>query len=116
MLRLILMVCFIFISKSAGLCQNNSQTQPYFSAIIVRNPDESIKWYKTLLNLKIINTSESKIRGIKQANLKSSFIRIELIEIKEAINQDSILAEAGPQSKMTGFFKIGFQVEDFDHF
>ena len=114
--RLMLITCFILISKSAGFCQNNSENQPYFFAIIVKNLDESIKWYQTVLDLEISNTSESKLRGIKQANLKSSIVWIELIEIKEVINQSDILAEAGPQSKITGFFKIGFQVEDFDLF
>ena len=87
---------------------------PYFSAIIVKDLDTSLNWYIEKLGSTVFNRTELVTRGIKQANLTRAGMAIELIELGTAVTRDTLLANFPPKTKIQGFFKLGFQVKDFD--
>lgn len=116
MARLIISFIFILGFLNQGLAQKNelSQLQPSFMAIIVSDIDTSIKWYQEMLGFEVENRLDLSDRGIWQSNLKNSGMRLELIQTSSMINSKELLSERGSKVKLTGFFKIGFTVKDFD--
>lgn len=104
-IKLLTCICLISIG-------NFSQAQdlnPTFLAIIVSDMDSSIAWYQQKLGFEVVNQTANEIRGIRQANLKTTSTNLELIEIKNAINpSDSI------KSPLIGLFKFGFTTPKFD--
>lgn len=85
-----------------------------FSAIIVNDIERSIHWYSNIFEFSVLNTVNSKERGLKQANLKLENIRIELIELASSISPESLLKNYPKKTKIKGFFKFGFSVAEFD--
>lgn len=108
---------FILIVLSTAL--NNSkikaqEVEPYFGAVLVKNIDTSIEWYKTVLNLKVENKMESAEGGFRQANLSNGKLLIELIELKNSITLEKLLENQSGQPMITGLFKFGFKVSDIE--
>lgn len=85
-----------------------------FSAIIVSNLDASIDWYEKNLGFKIDNQAELASRGIRQANLSTNHVRLELIEIKGTVNARDVLQGPFEGKRLNGLFKIGFAVQNFE--
>jgi catechol 2,3-dioxygenase-like lactoylglutathione lyase family enzyme len=115
-IRIVYLFTILISTPIIGIGQDGYTPQSYFSAIIVKDIKTSSDWYKKVLDLELVNMIDLPERGIKQANLKSPNSWIELIELQDAIDQTKLLKEAGPKAKITGFFKIGFKMEDFDAF
>lgn len=113
MSRILCILAILIFFESGLIAQNAQPPKPHFSAIIVMNMDTSISWYTQVLMLEVINKTELPERGIRQANLRNDYVAIELIELKDVIRLDTVLQSAGT-NKITGIFKIGFVVDDFD--
>lgn len=98
--------------------QAQTQTPPglqaYFSAIIVSSLDSSIQWYSNILGLKVLNKTVSEERGFKHANLGGEGILLELLELDKALPRKDILKGYADRTYMTGLFKTGFAVTDFE--
>lgn len=110
---------FLFI----GLClitlacpsqENTSSIQPYFSAIIVSDIENSIDWYSKRFNFKVVSKTDLEERGFKQANLKTDSILLELIEIEGTFDAKKAVEENTEYKFVKGIFKIGFQVNDLN--
>ena len=63
----------------------------------------------------VVNENENAERGFRQANLKRDIANLELIQLDTAIKTSEILDEHGPRTRLTGFFKFGYSVSDFDY-
>ena len=107
-----ILACLPFI----GYSQSNELPDPeaYFSALIVEDIEKSITWYTANLGFKTLNKVVSEESGFKQANLKRGNILIELIELKTARTLKESISNYNSKTRTIGFFKIGFQVSDFD--
>ena len=116
-MKFYLTIAILFCTSSFCNAQSEYLTEPeaYFSALIVSDIDRSIVWYSNNFGLKVLDKTESKERGFKQANLKRGNILIELIELKSAISLKDVDANINDKTRIIGFFKIGFLVSDFDN-
>jgi catechol 2,3-dioxygenase-like lactoylglutathione lyase family enzyme len=92
-------------SKPLGLSEG-------FAAFIVKDIKTSIEWYSNNLGFELINQTELKERGIKQANLKLGNTKIELIESQSSIDPTENNTKKG---LVQGIFKVGFIVTKFDN-
>ncbi|MEO1051220.1 MAG: VOC family protein [Bacteroidota bacterium] len=88
--------------------------RPHFSAIIVNDMSISVTWYKEILGLEVLDSVSSEERGFKITNLKRGDLLIELIELKSAISRQDFLEGKGSKARLTGLFKFGLSVNDFD--
>ncbi|NQZ11736.1 MAG: VOC family protein, partial [Algicola sp.] len=71
-------------------------------------------WYHKKLGFELVNRVDMPKRGFSQANLKRQGAFIELIETNKTLNPVELLAGTPKKTKIGGFFKLGFQVADFD--
>ena len=88
----------------------------FFFALIVSDIDSSIIWYEEVFEFKLINSQEVERIKLKQANLNRENIYLELIQLESAINPEEAISGFNQKSKLTGLFKIGFSVDEFDLF
>lgn len=88
--------------------------EAYFSALIVDDIENSITWYVNNIGFEVLNRNESSQAGFKQANLRRGNVLIELIELSTAISAKDAIPNYNSKTRMTGFFKIGFLISDFD--
>ena len=110
-------IAFILsVAPFLSTAQNDSLPglEAYFTAIIVQDMDISIDWYTSVLGFDVLNNMASAERGFKQANLTNGSVLLELIELKSAVSSTELLADYPPKTRMTGFFKFGFAVSNFD--
>lgn len=86
-----------------------------FSAIIVQDINSSIEWYSIMLGFEVIDQAENAERGFAQANLKHGEVMLELIQLNTSITPEELLKDQDRRTKITGFFKFGLTVSDFDN-
>ncbi len=112
----LLLSFFYLVREPITITQNSpSQSEPtLFFALIVNDIEESLDWYSSNLEFEILNQREVAEMELKQANLKSGNIHMELIELGSAINTSEYLPEEQQGKRQVGIFKIGFSIEDFD--
>ena len=94
--------------------QNDIKVQPYFSAIMVSNAEQSSKWYGEIFGLTVRNRYDSKEGGYKQVIMHSPEMLIELIELQAMVVRDSILNNRPKGTGIIGFSKFGFIAPRFD--
>ena len=108
----LLLICFP-LCISAQTDKGPELTASFF-AIIVEDMDTSLLWYKEKLGFRILNESNLPERSLRQANLKKDHVHLELIELASALKPAEAIKDFSPKSKITGFFKVGFMVPDFE--
>lgn len=111
-------ILILFLLLNSILYSQNtttSNTEGMFVALIVKNIDESIRWYTQILSLEKINSNDLPERGLKQANLRREGIHVELIQLESAITPSEVLNKADGKKRITGIFKFGFKVSNFEH-
>ena len=99
---------------SSAQIEANHDLEAYFSAIIVSDIDVSISWYSNSLGFEVLNRMESSEKGLKQSNLKRGDVLIELIELDKAVSLENIVPDYSNKTRVTGFFKLGFLVTEFE--
>ena len=104
---------FILLLALGGAV-NAQEAKPYFSAIVVKNIDSSIAWYKKILKLELRNRTDAPERGFIQANLHNKEMLIELIQVDSSLAEEVILKDQPPRTRIRGFMKAGFIVKDID--
>ncbi len=109
-LFLLLVQSFLLIAQ----IQSPPDINPFFSAIIVQNIETSVNWYSEILSYEVFNQTENEEFGIKQANLTRNNALLELIELNSAISQKTVLKDQPKNARISGFFKLGFEVSNFD--
>ena len=63
--------------------------------------------------MELINLDHFPDRGFSQANLRSEMIHIELIQTSSSITLEDVLENAPAKSRVSGFFKMGLALKDF---
>ncbi len=91
-----------------------SDPEPFFWAIIVHDMDRSIAWYTKNLGLKVLYNNNYEERGFKQAALQRESLLLELVEINTAVTPEEALKGVPDRTRLTGIYKVGFRVRDFD--
>ncbi len=99
---------------AAQLSYTQSPAQPYFSAIIVSNLDSAMAWYTQVFKLDTLSQLDLPERGIRIANLQGERMLLELIEFEQLLTPTGVLSEAPKGTRLSGWFKYGFAVPDFD--
>ena len=115
-MRSVFFILLLAGSTLLGCAQGNvlPDPEPYFSAIMVSDMDQSLHWYTSIMGFQVLDKKEFEERGLKMANLKRGNMLIELIEVRNSIKPVEILADKEKGSQIVGFFKLGFQVDKFD--
>ena len=98
--------------NSQGKIPSNIESS--FSAIIVSDIDSSIQWYNQVLGYTLVDQRSVDEIGLKQANLESNDLSLELIQLKTAKPAHELLASYPPKTRVRGLFKIGYSISDFD--
>lgn len=88
--------------------------QPYFSAVVVKNIDTSVAWYKSVFGLSIKETMNDPNSSYKITILESPKYLLELLELKGSVSRDETLKGKAAGTEMQGHFKIGFRVANMD--
>jgi catechol 2,3-dioxygenase-like lactoylglutathione lyase family enzyme len=116
-MKKLVIIIFIIGLPFGGYAQDESlpKLEAYFSAIMVHNLDTSINWYANVLAFAVLDKTESKERGFRQANLKMGSTLLELIELNSAVSLEDVAPNYNSKTRITGFFKIGFLATDFDN-
>ena len=113
------LLLLMFVS---GICfsQTNTTTElkftPNFCAIIVRNIDSAVSWYQRNLHAKLNRKME--FEGIKVAILEDKNKRwtMELMQFPSTLSASELMKGKPEESKLAGYFKFGFTVNNFDTF
>lgn len=112
----IILFVFVIITNTLHSQQSPSfHIDSYFSAIIVKDIDSSVKWYQSVLGLKtrfLPGTSQ----GIRVAILESPQIILEVIENNAWLDPKEYLKGKPEGTRFHGYFKIGFKVTAMDSF
>ena len=89
---------------------------PNFCAIIVRNIDSAVSWYQR--NLQASLSRKMEFEGIKVAILedKSNRWTMELVQFPSTLSTQELMKGRPEESKLAGYFKFGFAVNNFDTF
>jgi catechol 2,3-dioxygenase-like lactoylglutathione lyase family enzyme len=110
--------CLIILMLAlATLCNGQDKEiklQPYFSAIMVSNVEQSVQWYSNTFGLKLRNRFDSKEGLYKQVIMESPEMLIELVELKSMIKPDEAVKDKPKGTAVIGFSKFGFIVTQFD--
>jgi hypothetical protein len=91
------------------------RVDPYFSALIVKNIDSSVNWYRSVLGLKS-RFLPGTPQGIKVAILESPQFVLEIIENNTWIDPKELLKGRPEGTRLHGYFKTGFRVTSMDSF
>jgi catechol 2,3-dioxygenase-like lactoylglutathione lyase family enzyme len=97
-----------------GCAQNEIKLQPYFTAIMVSNIDQSVQWYSDIFGLVVRNRYDSKDGVYKQVLMHSPEMLIELVELKSQLTADEALKDKPKGTGVLGFSKFGFLAPQFD--
>lgn len=113
------LICFCLLFFWSPTLINAQQEElsdpvPYFMAVIVSDIDASIHWYGNTLGFDVLTKVDMSERGFRQANLKRGKAALELIEFTTALYPKEILKDQPKKTRIAGFFKFGFSVNDFD--
>ena len=112
----IILSLFIIITSTVHAQQSPSfRVDPYFSALIVKNIDSSVKWYASVLGLKTRFLPDVP-QGIKVAILESPNVVLEMIENVAWLDPEKLLEGKPDGTRIQGYFKIGFKVTSMDSF
>jgi catechol 2,3-dioxygenase-like lactoylglutathione lyase family enzyme len=109
--------CLVILLLSVtimSVAQQEIKVQPYFSAIMVSNVEQSSKWYGEIFGLSVRNRYDSKEGGYKQVIMHSPDMLIELIEVQSILIRDSVLVNKPKGTSISGFSKFGFMAPRFD--
>ncbi len=109
----------IFISTvSLSQTKNNVDLKftPNFCALIVRNIDSAVSWYQRTLQVSLNRKME--FEGIKVAIMedKNRNWAMELLQFPSTLSVSELIKGKPGDSKVAGYFKFGFAVNNFDAF
>jgi catechol 2,3-dioxygenase-like lactoylglutathione lyase family enzyme len=106
-----LLIVIFLVLVISGYSQNVApEFQPYFSAVIVNNLEESVKWYQSVLNLKVKTNMNHPNHSYHIIILESSDYMLELLELRGSLAKDEVMKGKPKGTEVQGHFKIGFKI------
>ena len=114
--RIARFILLVLVLGLPAFSENNFENdlKPYFSAVVVKNAEESSRWYQAVLGVKLRNMNENVLRGSKIIVLSLDDVMLELIEVKSQVLRKDVLDGKPEQTLIQGFTKIGFRVSDLN--
>ena len=110
--------CLVLTVLISGLvfngCEDKSQQDSSFIALVVSDFDRSMEWYTNTFGFEVLNKTENADRGLKQANLKLGPVKLEIIELNSSIHASSLLDSTQNRVIFQGIFKAGFTIDEFE--
>ena len=107
-------LCFLLTCSVNGQNGPAFKYAPLFSAIIVKNVDTSAAWYQAVFDMKTKNRINDAEHGFRVVIMEHSSFLLELIENKSWPDQRQVLSGKPEGTRIQGFFKIGFSVDNID--
>ena len=86
----------------------------FFTSIIVLDIEASAEWYQQALDMELIGLNHYPDYGFSQANLRNNDLQLELIQTNKTIAASSILEDSPAKSRISGLFKIGMAIDQFE--
>jgi hypothetical protein len=88
--------------------------KPYFSAVVVKNADSSMRWYSTVFGLKIKNELSDTPTTYHIFIMESPVYMLEILQLKGSLALAKIKQGMPQAAEILGHFKVGFIVPDMD--
>jgi catechol 2,3-dioxygenase-like lactoylglutathione lyase family enzyme len=112
-------ITFSAIAQSPGTANErlSKSIKPSLVAISVANIDETVKWYQDNLGFAVKEKKDFPQHSLRIAFLALNDFEIELVEDKKSVSLVAIqkhLPEADDETKIQGFVKLAFTVEDVE--
>lgn len=111
----ILLLLFSFAYQFPLLAQESTPSDlvPYFNSILVENIETSGNWYNDVLGFEVVLESEVTT-GFTILNMRKGSAALELIQLPGALSPKEAIENYHSKTRIHGFFKMGFQVDDLD--
>ncbi len=109
----------LFLLSAAAFIAYSQDTtgfeyKPYFSAMVVKNVDSASRWYSAVFGLKVTKEINDSPNVNHVIILESPAWLLELLQLKGAVERNSILQDKPRGTQIQGHFKTGFKVTDMD--
>ena len=106
---------FLLLLPAAMIAQSPpAAPQPSFFAIIVSDIDTCTQWYSELFGLEIRNQIDLPERSVRINILEGESMELELLQLPNSLPAADLLQDQEEGSQVAGFFKMGFQVDDWE--
>ena len=99
---------------SSGEFTTDTKWPAFFTSIIVLDIEASAEWYQQALEMELIALNHYPDYGFSQANLRNNDLQLELIQTAKTIAASSILEDSPAKSRISGLFKIGMAIDQFE--
>ena len=106
-----LLILLLLATGLEASAQSSFAYTPYFSAVIVKDLDVSVKWYSSVFGLKTKDVMEDPNGAYRISILESEGYLLELLQLKESVTREEAL-KGKLDAKLQGHFKYGFSVKD----
>jgi len=107
-----LLLIFLWSSIQAQCQSIAPESQPYFSAVVVKKLAASVKWYQSVFGLKIKTEMNDPDHTYTITILESSNYLLEILELKGSVERSTPLQDKPKGTEMQGHFKIGFKISN----
>jgi len=112
-------IAFSVIAQSQDTANErlSKSIKPSLIAISVANVDETAKWYQDNLGFAVKEKKDFPQHSLRIAFLALNDFEIELVEDQKSVSLGTIqkhLPEADDETKIQGFVKLAFTVEDVE--
>jgi catechol 2,3-dioxygenase-like lactoylglutathione lyase family enzyme len=119
MMILQISIAFSALAQSSGTTNErlSKSIKPSLIAISVANVDETANWYQDNLGFVVKEKKNFPQHSLRIAFLELNGFEIELVEDKKSVSLAAIqkhLPEADDETKIQGFVKLAFTVEDVE--
>jgi catechol 2,3-dioxygenase-like lactoylglutathione lyase family enzyme len=85
-----------------------------FSAIVVRDVDASVDWYKKVFGLNTIKEISDQNIGMKIVILESPSLTLELLQLGGSLSRKDLVQGKKEGTEIQGHLKMGFTVPNID--
>ena len=109
-MKYLLLIVTIVTSISFANAQS-PDSRPFLIAAQVRNLDQSIAWYTSMLDFKLIDKKSFPDYGMKIGMLQRDGFQLELVENVKTRPKDEVLKKIEAE-EITGFAKVAFHAGD----
>lgn len=108
-----LLILLLLATGLEANAQSSFAYTPYFSAVIVKDLDVSVKWYSSVFGLKTKEVMEDPNGAYRVSILESDGYLVELLQLKESVAKEEVL-KGKQEVRLQGHFKQGFRVQNMD--
>lgn len=109
-----LITSLIIVSICFSANAQSFDYQPSFSAVVVKDIDASVNWYKSVFGLGVKEVMNDPNNAYKITILESPKYMVELLQLNGSVPKAESLKGKPSGTETQGHFKIGFKVANMD--